>query len=196
MKATVSNQSVQLTWNHVSNMSYQIIQYASPNNITTILNNPTESSYTITPLTNGITYNFGIAMYASGKAGPVVNISATPITGPTINTPAISLVNGTLSIPIDYGGLSEATIFFTAYKGELRDSIENGTTFTDLSLEHPTTPIEQVITGSPVTFSVNSTFISRGVTRTIIRNYFVIIVSNSISSTSTIWTNLDLTRLS
>jgi hypothetical protein len=194
LKATVANGTVILSWNPVSNMNYQVIRYASPNNITTILTNPNVATYEFTGLTNGVQYNFGVAMYTSGKAGPVANISATPITTPTIGV--VSLNGGILSISVDYGGVSQASIFLTAYRGVLDSTTENGITYTDLSLNNSLS-IENIITSSPVTFSVNTTItMSTGQSRQISRNYFTILITNSIGATSTIYTTLDLSSVS
>ena len=106
LQASVKSSEVTLTWSAVPGVTFRVIKY-----ITTGANFKEDvigSSYTFSGLTNGIIYNFGVCMVASGITGPVSNISATPITAPSINS--ITIVNGVLLLNINFGGAPSISI--------------------------------------------------------------------------------------
>ena len=100
VKAVVGNGFVTLSWNMVSGMTFQVRKYTPNGSFTKTL--VTTSSYTFSGLINGTVYQFGVCMIGNGQPGPVSNISATPITAPSINS--INVTNGILLLDINFGG--------------------------------------------------------------------------------------------
>jgi len=100
LDATVSDGTVALSWDAVSDTIFQVIRYF--NNGTTSKADTTDNFYTFSGLTNGIRYKFGVAMYKNGVAGAVANISAIPATKPTITS--VSRSEDNLLLNIGFGG--------------------------------------------------------------------------------------------
>jgi hypothetical protein len=110
--SSFGNGTVTLSWDvvNVPDIAYQVIQYFDNGSTTkTIITNNT---YTFTGLTNGITYRFGVALYLSGAAGPVSNITVRPMIEPVINS--VTKSGDVLTVNINFGGSSSVNVVLTS----------------------------------------------------------------------------------
>ncbi len=106
LQASVKSSEVTLTWTAVPGVTFQVIKYVTTGS--NVKYTVTGSSYTFSGLTNGSAYQFGVCMLGGGINGPVSNISATPITAPSVNS--ITIVNGVLLLNINFGGAPSISI--------------------------------------------------------------------------------------
>jgi hypothetical protein len=172
LKATVGDGFVTLSWNSVPTMSYEVIQYGSSSNISFRTSN---NSYQITGLDNGTEYRFGVIMYASTSPGPAANISARPISGPMITS--VSKIGNFLNVYVNYGGSSEVGIVANSSYAVASE----GTMLLDTSSTVSTSLNN--ISSNPISFQID------GITPddSFIRNYFTIVVTNSVGNFSGIF---------
>jgi hypothetical protein len=167
--ATVGNKFITLSWKPIINMSYQVILYGLSSNTTAITNS---SSYTFSGLNNGAEYNLGVTMYVNGEPGPASNISATPMTEPSITS--ISKSGNFLNIYVDYGGSSVVNVIADSSVSTVEDSIRyiNANSIVSNNIVDASS--------NPITFQVDN--ITQNDTYT--RNYFDIIITNSVGNFS------------
>ena len=159
LQAVVGNSFVTLSWTMVSGITFQVRKYLADGSFTKTL--VTTSSYTFSGLTNGSTYQFGVCMINNGQPGPVSNISATPMTTPIVNS--VTKSGDLLLLNINFGGGSSINIDFGAI------TIVNNT----ISSVNRSAIVAYSPTVNPISFSGMSNY-----------NYFSIVVSNVIGSTS------------
>jgi hypothetical protein len=205
LKVAVGNAFVRLNWDHIDGYTYRIFQY--PNTGTTIITSDVSvSTITLSGLTNGTEYRFGVAFIIDGEAGSVANITATPMSAPIIGTVSLS-TTGILSIAVNYGGSSEANIILKCTRASIIDNPaeydpETGELVADAYSELVKSSelvFNNIITSNTVTFSVDTpSFINSSGKRVakVVRNYFDILIINSIGNTETTYTTLDISRLS
>ena len=104
--------SVSLFWDEVQmpGVQYQMIQYFDNGSTTKVLTS--NNYYTFSGLTNGVAYKFGVNIYTNGSAGPVSNVTVTPMVEPTIRT--VSKIGDILSVDINFGGSPTVRVMLTA----------------------------------------------------------------------------------
>jgi hypothetical protein len=203
LRATVGNGFVTLNWSGVAGATYRVVRYVSP---TSISSNVSSTTSTITGLTNGTEYRFGVAFMISGSPGPFANISATPMSAPIIGTVSLSAASttGILSINVDYGGsVNGANIILKCNKASIIDIPAEydgeGNIISDAYRELVKSNelvFNNIITSNTVSFTVNTpAYINSSgkLVRAVLRNYFDILIINSIGNVETTFTTLDLT---
>jgi hypothetical protein len=87
-----------------------MIQYFDNGSTTKVLTS--NNYYTFSGLTNGVAYKFGVNIYTNGSAGPVSNVTVTPMVEPTIRT--VSKIGDILSVDINFGGSPTVRVMLTA----------------------------------------------------------------------------------
>jgi hypothetical protein len=122
LQASIKSSEVTLTWTAVPGVTFQVIKYVTTGS--NVKYTVTGSSYTFSGLTNGSSYNFGVCMLGGGISGPVSNISATPITVPSVKS--ITKNASILYFDIDFGGAPSINVildisisFSTTYQSGL-----------------------------------------------------------------------------
>jgi hypothetical protein len=162
LQAEVGNGLITLSWASIESTTFQVIRYYS--NGSTFKAYTNAASYIFSGLDNGETYEFGVNMYVNGVAGPVSNISATPMSKPIINS--VSKSGDNLLLNIDWGGSAKINVNFGAFY--VINNIINGTNVS-------------TVVGAPPVYPITFTGMSA-------YNYFNVTISNSVGSTSGFYT--------
>ncbi len=100
---------VTLNWD-AAPVTFQVLQYFADGTVARFYT--TGSTFTFNNLTNGTAYRFGINIFTNGTAGPVSNVTVTPMTTPIINT--VSKNGDILYINVNFGGASTINVDFLA----------------------------------------------------------------------------------
>ena len=169
LSSSFGNGTVTLSWDAVNmqGISYQVIQYFDNGSTTKVLTN--NNTYTFTGLINGTAYRFGVALYINGGAGPVSNLTVTPMIAPVINS--VTKSGDILSINVNFGGSSNVDIVLTA------SSVVtiNGDDYIPVNGGQETISVNA--TSTPITFSGMSN-----------KSLFDIVVSNTVGNTNGTYT--------